>query len=211
MLPSRFGPRDHFRRMTSARRRAAFAPAAARAPRAATIRWRFRQPRTNRADRGEGVEPSAGARCTCSCGLNDQWQDRRSGTRHRTTFSPHRLFRSFWWTARPGPRSCSPLTTAPRSDEPTSVSNSSERGGMRVMTIFGLLASLALGGCFEGPPGPAGPAGAKGEKGDPGVAGPAGPAGPPGAVGPAGPQGPAGPTGTRGPQGPKGDPGAPPG
>ena len=83
---------------------------------------------------------------------------------------------------------------------------------MRIMTTIALLSSLALGGCFEGPPGPPGPPGAKGEKGDTGAVGQAGPAGATGSAGPAGPAGPPGPAGPRGPQGaqgPKGDPANP--
>ena len=68
---------------------------------------------------------------------------------------------------------------------------------MRAITIGVLaLASVALGGCFEGP---------KGDKGD---TGPAGIAGSPGPAGPAGARGEKGDKGDRGEKGEKGDAGA---
>ena len=67
---------------------------------------------------------------------------------------------------------------------------------MRIITGLVLLAaSVALGGCFEGPKGD------KGDKGDAGIPGM------PGAQGSAGPVGPVGPAGAAGPAGPKGDKG----
>ena len=63
-----------------------------------------------------------------------------------------------------------------------------------------VLASMALGGCFEGP---------KGDKGDTGPTGIAGPMGPTGAAGPPGPAGPKGDKGDKGDRGEKGDAGAP--
>ncbi|MEW6454964.1 MAG: hypothetical protein AB1490_30280 [Pseudomonadota bacterium] len=79
---------------------------------------------------------------------------------------------------------------------------------MRIVSVALLLvASLALGGCFEGKQGPTGPAGLagspgpKGDKGDPGDRGPAGPAGPAGARGDAGAAGAAGAAGPAGPAG----------
>ena len=71
---------------------------------------------------------------------------------------------------------------------------------MRIITgVVLLAASVALGGCFEGPKGD------RGDKGDAGIPGMAGSAGPTGQAGPAGPPGPAGPKGDKGD---KGDAGA---
>ena len=68
---------------------------------------------------------------------------------------------------------------------------------MRAITGVFILASVTLGGCFEGP---------KGDRGDVGPAGVAGAAGP---TGPAGPAGPPGPRGDKGDKGEKGDAGSP--
>jgi hypothetical protein len=68
-----------------------------------------------------------------------------------------------------------------------------------------LLASVTLGGCFEGKQGPAGPQGVPGVAGQAGPKGDKGDAGPPGA---AGPKGEAGMKGDPGPQGLPGTPGA---
>jgi hypothetical protein len=85
---------------------------------------------------------------------------------------------------------------------------------MRIISVALLLiASVALGGCFEGKQGPAGPAGLagspgpKGDKGDAGDRGPAGPPGPAGARGEAGAAGAAGPAGPAGVAGAAGAPG----
>src|SRR5215467_4276762 len=78
---------------------------------------------------------------------------------------------------------------------------------MRTITGAVLLAAtLALGGCFEGPKGDKGD---KGDAGIPGVPGAAGPPGSAGTAGAAGPAGPAGPAGAKGDKGDKGDAGAP--
>ena len=75
---------------------------------------------------------------------------------------------------------------------------------MRSTIAILLLASVTLGGCFEGKQGPPGP------PGPPGPAGPPGPPGPPGAIGPAGAAGAAGAVGqagAKGEAGAKGDAG----
>jgi hypothetical protein len=82
---------------------------------------------------------------------------------------------------------------------------------MRIITgVVLLAASLALGGCFEGPKGDKGDKGDAGIPGMPGSQGAAGAAGPAGPAGPGGPAGPAGPKGDKGDKGDKGEAGAAP-
>jgi len=83
---------------------------------------------------------------------------------------------------------------------------------MRGSIVILLLASVTLGGCFEGPQGPPGPRGAAGTAGQDGAKGDKGDAGERGAPGPkgeAGAKGDPGPAGLPGTPGPAGAPGAP--
>jgi hypothetical protein len=71
-----------------------------------------------------------------------------------------------------------------------------------------LIASISLGGCFEGPAGPAGPEGKQGAAGPAGAQGLQGPQGIQGVQGPQGPEGKQGPVGERGPKGDAGTAGS---
>ena len=100
------------------------------------------------------------------------------------------------------PISDQPTITTGASDDLILVSDTSDSGNMKKITI----ANAALTGP-TGPAGPTGPSGPAGSNGSDGSTGPTGPAGPTGPDGPTGPAGPTGPTGPAGPAGSDGNDG----